>query len=91
MTILSFIAIYAGWHVPSLHSHYPAAALLMAGVFVGSALSWVALFAGMTLLTLRLSSGFLAWIHRVAGVVIVVFGVVVLSLSPLKQALDTIF
>lgn len=63
----------------------------MTGVFIGSALWWVALFAGMTLLTLKFSSGLLGWIHRVTGVVIVVFGVVVLSLSPLKHIFENSF
>ncbi len=67
VTILSFIAIYAGWHVPSLQGHYPAAALLMAGVFIGSALWWVALFAGLTLFRLNISNGFLTVIHRASG------------------------
>ena len=92
VTILSFIAIYAGWHVPSLHGHYLAAALLMTGVFLGSALWWIVLFAGLTLFRLRIGNGFLAVVHRVSGGVIVGFGVaVLLSLSPLKQALDITF
>lgn len=92
VTILSFIAIYAGWHVPSLHGHYLAALFLMAGVFLGSALWWVILFAGLTLFKLELSSGFVGWVHRLSGVVIVGFGIaVLLSLSPLKQALGLTF
>ena len=31
VTILSFVAIYAGWHVPALHGRYIAAATLTAG------------------------------------------------------------
>jgi len=42
VTILSFIAIYAGWHVPSLQGRYLAAALLTLGVFIGSAFCWLA-------------------------------------------------
>lgn len=92
VTILSFIAIYAGWHVPSLHGHYLAAALLMIGVFIGSGLWWVLLFAGLTLFRLNVSHGFLGWVHRVSGVMIVAFGItVLLSLSPLKQALSITF
>jgi len=91
-TILSFIAIYAGWHVPTLHGHYLSAALLMIGVFIGSGLWWVMLFTGLTLFRLNISHGFLGWVHRVSGVVIVGFGLtVLLSLSPLKQALNIIF
>jgi threonine/homoserine/homoserine lactone efflux protein len=92
VTILSFIAIYAGWHVPSLHGHYLAAALLMTGVFIGSALWWVILFAGLSLFRLKLSNGFMGWVQRVSGMAIVACGIaVLLSLSPLKQALDITF
>ncbi|MGH7793525.1 MAG: LysE family translocator [Candidatus Binatia bacterium] len=48
VTLLSFVAIYAGWHVPSLDGHYVAAATLTVGVFTGSALWWVGLFIGLT-------------------------------------------
>lgn len=92
VTILSFVAIYAGWHVPTLHGHYLSAALLMTGVFIGSALWWVLLFTGLTLFRLNISHSFLGWVHRVSGAVIVGFGIVVLlSLSPLKQALNITF
>jgi threonine/homoserine/homoserine lactone efflux protein len=87
VTILSFIAIYAGWHVPSLHGRYFAAALLTLGVFIGSALWWVGLFVGMTVFRDKFSLDALSWVHRVSGVLIVSFGIaVLLSLSPLKQA-----
>jgi len=92
VTILSFVAIYAGWHVPTLHGHYLPAALLMTGVFMGSGLWWVLLFIGLTLFRLNISHGFLGWIHRVSGAVIVGFGVIVLlSVSPLTQALNINF
>lgn len=87
VTILSFIAIYAGWHVPSLQGRYFAAALLALGVFLGSALWWVSLFIGMTAFRSKFSLRTLGWVHRVSGVLILGFGVIVLlSLSPLKQS-----
>jgi len=87
VTILSFIAIYAGWHVPSLQGRYFAVALLALGVFIGSALWWVGLFIGMTAFREKFSLDALSWVHRVSGVLIVGFGIVVLlSLSPLKQS-----
>lgn len=88
VTILSFVAIYAGWHVPSLDGHYIAAGALTAGVFTGSALWWVALFIGLTAFHDRFNLRFLFWVHRVSGAIIALFGVVVLlSLSPLSQSL----
>ena len=88
VTILSFVAIYAGWHVPSLSGHYAAAATLTAGVFTGSALWWVGLFLGLTTFRDHFNLRFLFWVHRASGVIIAVFGVIVLlSLSPWGQAL----
>ncbi|MGE5220356.1 MAG: LysE family translocator [Chloroflexota bacterium] len=78
VTILSFVAIYAGWHVPSLHGHYIAAATITLGVFTGSAAWWVGLFVGLTTFRDRFSLRFLFWVHRVSGAVIAVCGILVL-------------
>lgn len=92
VTILSFIAIYAGWHVPSLQGKYLAAALLAFGVFLGSALWWIGLFIGINLSHGKFSLQTLGWVHRVSGALILGFGLVVLlSLSPLKQNLGIEF
>ncbi|HKY10154.1 MAG TPA: LysE family transporter [Candidatus Binatia bacterium] len=88
ITILSFVAIYAGWHVPSLDGQYMAAATLTIGVFVGSALWWVALFIGLEAFHEKFNLRFLFWVHRVTGGIIAVFGVVILfSLTPWGQSL----
>jgi threonine/homoserine/homoserine lactone efflux protein len=87
-TILSFIAIYAGWHVESMSGRYVSAAILASGVFVGSALWWFALFVCSTAFRERFNLRILAWVHRVSGVVIAGFGLLVLlSLSPLGSLL----
>jgi len=92
VTILSFVAIYAGWHVPSLHGRYIAAALLTGGVFTGSVLWWVGLFIALTAFHHKFNLRFILWVHRVSGAVIAGFGVVVLlSLAPLRQALGVQF
>ena len=92
VTILSFVAIYAGWHVPSLNGHYFAAAVLTLGVFIGSALWWLAIFIGLTAFREKFDLRFLGLVHRVSGVVIAGFGIVaLLSLSPLKQSLGIQF
>jgi threonine/homoserine/homoserine lactone efflux protein len=92
VTILSFVAIYAGWHVQSLAGDYIAAAILTCGVFVGSALWWIALFVGLTAFRDKFSLRILGWIHRVSGALIAGFGIVVLlSLSPLTTLLGIKF
>jgi threonine/homoserine/homoserine lactone efflux protein len=92
VTILSFVAIYAGWHVPSLDGHYVAAATLTVGVFTGSALWWVGLFIGLTTFHAKFNLRFLFWVHRVSGLIIAGFGIIVLlSLSPLSASLGIKF
>lgn len=85
VTILSFIAIYAGWQVQSLHGNYLSAAVLTIGVFIGSSLWWVALFLGLTAFRDRFSLEILGWVHKVSGVLIAGFGLVVLLSVPMKQ------
>ncbi len=87
VTILSFIAIYAGWGVESLRGNYLGAAVLMAGVFTGSALWWLALFVGLKTFRERFNLKIIGWIHLVSGAIIAGFGfIVLLSLSPLGQS-----
>lgn len=92
VTIISFVAIYASWHVPSLDGHYVAAATLTVGVFSGSALWWVGLFLGLTTFHDKFNLRYLFWVHRVSGLIIAGFGVIVLlSLSPLSASLGIKF
>lgn len=92
VTILSFVAIYAGWHVPSLDGQYIAATTLTAGVFIGSALWWIALFIGLEAFHEKFNLRFLFWVHRVSGAIIAALGVIVLfSLSPWGQGLENKF
>lgn len=92
VTILSFVAIYAGWGVESLHEHYLSAAILTLGVFAGSALWWVLVFSGMSLFRDAFSARVMAMIHKVSGTIIAGFGLIVLlSLSPLRAALGIHF
>ncbi len=79
MTILSFVAIFAGLGLGDTGGDYGAATLLVAGVFVGSALWWLLLSGGVSLLRGRLTPTRLAWVNRLAGLVILAFGVVTLA------------
>ena len=92
VTILSFIAIYAGWHVPSMHGRYFAAGALAFGVFVGSASWWVAMFVAMTACHGKFNLRAIHWVHRISGVLIAGFGMaVLLSLTPLKNLIGIDF
>jgi len=83
-TTLSFVAIYAGWQVQSLHGNYFGAAALTIGVFIGSSLWWVALFVGMVTFRNRFSLEMLGLVHKISGIVIAAFGLVILLSVPLK-------
>jgi threonine/homoserine/homoserine lactone efflux protein len=73
-TILSFVAIFAGFGVASGDRETTSAAALVIGVFAGSALWWLILTSGTGLLRSRLTVPRLTWINRVSGAVIGVFG-----------------
>jgi threonine/homoserine/homoserine lactone efflux protein len=78
LTLLSFVAIYAGWGVEDLTGHYFASAILTAGVFCGSASWWVVLSSSMRALRMIFSHSGLRWVHRISGAIIASFGFIVL-------------
>jgi threonine/homoserine/homoserine lactone efflux protein len=73
MTILSFIAIFAGLSTPQNQSACPM--LLVAGVFAGSAAWWLALSFGVSLMRERVTPNLMLWINRLSGMAIIIFGV----------------
>ncbi|HVB64829.1 MAG TPA: LysE family translocator [Nitrolancea sp.] len=79
-TILSFVAIFAGlgWAGTSGKS-YDSAALLVAGVFCGSAFWWLIISTGVSLVRSRFTPRVMGWVNRISGSVIFGFGVVALA------------
>ena len=77
-TILSFAAIFAGLGVGGTDNAL-SAALLVLGVFLGSAAWWLVLSGGTGLFRSKLSAGGLRWVNRVSGTIIAAFGVLALS------------
>lgn len=71
-TILAFAAIFAGLGLAS-NADYAAAALIVAGVFVGSAAWWVILAAGAARLRARIGPGLMRGINIVSGCTILGF------------------
>ena len=78
ITILSFAAVFAGLGLAGAGGGRLAAALLVAGVFLGSALWWVILSTGVGVSRSRFSPAGLRWANRFAGVVLFAFGLVAL-------------
>jgi threonine/homoserine/homoserine lactone efflux protein len=77
-TILSFAVVFAGLGLAAGGSDYMAAILLVLGVFTGSALWWLMLSGGVSLIRSRFSGRALWWVNRISGILIVGFGVVAL-------------
>ncbi|WP_233517280.1 LysE family translocator [Haloferax sp. Atlit-19N] len=77
VTILAFVGIFAGLGV-GVSGDYLAAAVLVAGVFAGSALWWFVLSAAVDRVRERVTPAVLRRVNQLAGVVIVGFGVAAL-------------
>jgi len=86
LTILSFAAVFAGLGVGATSGDYASAAVLVLGVFLGSALWWLALSTAVSLLRSRVSPRGLRWVNRMSGLIILGFGLAALaSLAPLLE------
>ena len=79
MTIMSFLAIFAGAGFSPAAGENSAAALMVLGVFCGSALWWLLLSQGVCWLRKRINHGLLVWVNRAAGAGLVIFGLITLS------------
>ena len=77
LTILSFAAIYSGLGLTGQSGGLEAAVMVL-GVFCGSATWWFLLSFGAGLFSTRVTTHSLLWINRLSGVIIAGFGVVAL-------------
>ncbi|GAB4500177.1 MAG: LysE family transporter [Anaerolineales bacterium] len=71
MTILAFAAIFAG---TMLGRTAGSPFIMVAGIFAGSAAWWLGLSFGVGILRDRLTQTHMAWINRISGGIIIVFG-----------------
>ena len=76
MTIVSFIAVFAGLGIGSTQGRPAAALLLVVGVIAGSAAWWFLLSGGVSLMRSRFDAHALTWVNRAAAAIIAAFGVV---------------
>jgi threonine/homoserine/homoserine lactone efflux protein len=74
MTILSFLAVFAALGVGTTHPEPLSAVTLVVGVFAGSALWWLTLSGGVTLLRARFDAQRLRWVNWISGMILVAFG-----------------
>jgi len=78
ITILSFVAIFAGMGIVSTDGNYTSALMLVLGVFIGSMLWWTLLSGGASFFQKKINAQGLLWINKISGVIITSFGVVAL-------------
>lgn len=76
LTILSLAAVFAGVGVAA--TDHRAAAVLVLGVFLGSALWWLLLAAGVSFVRVKVDPRQMRWVNRLAGAVIVMLGATLL-------------
>jgi threonine/homoserine/homoserine lactone efflux protein len=79
LTILSFVAIFAGAGLATAGGDILSAVWIVAGVFLGSATWWFFLSGGVSLLRSHISTSVLLWVNRAAGAILVLFGVLAIS------------
>jgi threonine/homoserine/homoserine lactone efflux protein len=73
-TILSFVVIFAALGLGA-SADYPAASSLVLGVFLGSALWWLILSGGASMLRSRVNPAWMRAINRLSGALLVGFGI----------------
>jgi threonine/homoserine/homoserine lactone efflux protein len=81
MTILSFVAIYAGLGIGNKESSVMSAFMLTGGVFLGSALWWLILSTLSSLFKNCLTRAGSRWLNRVSGSIIFGFGLAALCVA----------
>lgn len=78
-TILSFVAVFAGLGLGTIHPSYVDAIILVLGITIGSIIWWLILSSGVVfMLHHRLSQTMMQGINRLSGLIIFVFGIVAL-------------
>lgn len=78
LTILAFVALFAGLGVGIADGTHRTAAITVTGVFSGSASWWLVLTSGTGILRTRITPGLLRWINRGSGLLMLAFGLVTL-------------
>ena len=81
-TILSFLAIFAGFGLSQTSSDYTQAIILVLGITLGSAIWWLLLSCGVAfILHHRLSPSIMRNINRISGLIILSFSIYALSMK----------
>lgn len=74
LTILSFVAIFAGLGLTPENTNHVAALLLISGVFLGSMAWWIILTSFLKLFHSKMNQATLTFINKCSGILIAAFG-----------------
>lgn len=74
LTILIFLALFGAIGLSDAEGDFEHAGTLVLGVFAGSALWWLILSEGVTLFRKKVTQKMMTWINRIAGGMIMGFG-----------------
>ncbi len=77
MTIFVFIAVFAAIGLGNDLSYFSVTALVI-GVFIGSSLWFLSLSSGVTFFRKKLDLTGLGWVNKIAGILIIISGVIVM-------------
>ncbi len=75
MTLLFFLAVFAGIGIGTAKHHYLAAGFLVSGVFIGSAIWWLFLIIFTGMLQGLFNESRMKWLNRISGLLIIAFGI----------------
>jgi threonine/homoserine/homoserine lactone efflux protein len=78
LTIISFIAVFASLGLVDVSEKFADAAVLVMGIFLGATLWWLILSEGVTFFRKKVGQQTMTWINRIAGMIIVTFGLAAL-------------
>jgi len=78
LTIFAFIAVFAAFGLGDGLSFF-SAAILVAGVFIGSCLWFLLLSSGTILFRKKLDLVGLKWVNKIAGILIIISGLIIIG------------
>ena len=76
MTILSFVAIFAGLGLGGVKGDNLSALLIVLGVLIGSALWWVILSGSVSLFRSKFNISSLKIVNKISGIIITIFAII---------------
>ncbi len=80
-TIMSFIAIFAGFGIVDENANYLSALSLVSGVFIGSLLWWLSLCSVIQVIRHKISNKVALRINQVSGLILLIFGLIALYMG----------